>query len=79
LDVRLPSEPIYVLQDKLPIRQKQDMVVNGADLLKWSGKKGGPWVKEVLEDILEAIIHNELANDQQQIKNWLDHNYFHET
>lgn len=79
LDVRLPSEPIYVLQDKLPIRQKQDMVVNGADLLKWSGKKGGPWVKEVLEDILEAIIQNELANDQQQIKNWLDHNYFHET
>ncbi|MBD8520372.1 CCA tRNA nucleotidyltransferase [Lysinibacillus fusiformis] len=78
-DVRLPSEPIYVLQDKLPIRQKQDMVVNGANLLKWSGKKGGPWVKEVLEDILEAIIHNELANDQQQIKNWLDHNYFHET
>ncbi|WKT78463.1 CCA tRNA nucleotidyltransferase [Lysinibacillus fusiformis] len=79
LDVRLPSDPIYVLQDKLPIRQKQDMVVNGADLLKWSGKKGGPWVKEVLEDIMEAIIHNELANDQQQIKNWLDHNYFHET
>ncbi|WP_418301199.1 CCA tRNA nucleotidyltransferase [Lysinibacillus fusiformis] len=78
LDVRLPSEPIRVLQDKLPIRQKQEVAVNGADLLKWSGKKGGPWVKEALEDILEAILHNELANDQQQIKNWLDRNYFHE-
>ncbi|AJK88614.1 MULTISPECIES: CCA tRNA nucleotidyltransferase [Lysinibacillus] len=78
-DVCLPSEPIRILQDKLPIRQKQEVAVNGADLLKWSGKKGGPWVKEVLEDILEAILHNELANDRQQIKNWLDHNYFHET
>ncbi|MFF6015530.1 CCA tRNA nucleotidyltransferase [Lysinibacillus fusiformis] len=75
----LPSEPIRILQDKLPIRQKQEVAVNGADLLKWSGKKGGPWVKEALEDILKAILHNELANDQQQIKNWLDHNYFHET
>lgn len=41
-------------------------------------KKGGPWVKEVLGDILEAIIHNELENDQERIKNWLDCHYFHE-
>jgi len=78
LDVCLPSQPIRVLQDQLPIQQKQEVVVNGADLLKWSGKKGGPWVKEVLGDILEAIIHNELENDQERIKNWLDCHYFHE-
>lgn len=78
LDACLPNQPIHTLQDKLPIRQKQEVVVNGADLLKWSGKKGGPWVKEALENMLEAILHNELENDQQQIRNWLDHNYFHE-
>ncbi|UZN00726.1 hypothetical protein OL548_15380 [Lysinibacillus sp. MHQ-1] len=42
LDVCLPSQPIRVLQDQLPIQQKQEVVVNGADLLKWSGKKGRP-------------------------------------
>lgn len=76
LDAALPQLSIRELQAMLPIQQKQDLVVNGADLLKWSGKKGGPWLKDALEDMLSAIIHHELQNDRQQIKNWLEQHYF---
>ncbi|WP_016992613.1 CCA tRNA nucleotidyltransferase [Lysinibacillus boronitolerans] len=72
LDASIPQQSIRELQAKLPIQHKQELVVNGADLLKWSGKKGGPWVKATLEDLLTAILHHELQNDRQQIKSWLE-------
>lgn len=72
LDASIPQQSIRELQAKLPIQHKQELVVNGADLLKWSGKKGGPWVKAALEDLLTAILHHELQNDRQQIKSWLE-------
>ncbi len=72
LDASIPQQSIRELQAKLPIQHKQELAVNGADLLKWSGKKGGPWVKAALEDLLTAILHHELQNDRQQIKSWLE-------
>jgi|GEM_PF-5356627 len=76
LNVPYPQQSIHELQAQLPLRHKQELGVNGADLLKWSGKKGGPWVKATLEAMLQAILQRELPNDRQQIKKWLEHNGF---
>jgi len=76
LDVQKPQQSIKEIQSKLPIRHKQELNVNGTDLLKWSGKKGGPWIKEALQVMLEAVVNGELQNDRQQIKNWIEHDYF---
>jgi tRNA nucleotidyltransferase (CCA-adding enzyme) len=76
LDVQMPQQSIKEIQTKLPIRHKQALLVNGTDLLKWSGKKGGPWVKEALQAMLEAVVNGELQNDRQAIKNWIAHDYF---
>lgn len=76
LDVQIPQQSIQEIQTKLPIRHKQELVVNGTDLLKWSGIKGGPWVKEALQAMLEAVVNGELQNDRQHIKNWIEHDYF---
>ncbi|KMY33027.1 tRNA nucleotidyltransferase [Lysinibacillus xylanilyticus] len=76
LDVHMPQQSIQEIQTKLPIRHKRELIVNGTDLLKWSGKKGGPWVKEALLAMLEAVVNGELQNDRQQIKNWIEHDYF---
>ncbi|MFJ5564615.1 CCA tRNA nucleotidyltransferase [Lysinibacillus xylanilyticus] len=76
LDVHMPQQSIQEIQTKLPIRHKRELIVNGTDLLKWSGKKGGPWVKEALHAMLEAVVNGELQNDRQQIKNWIEHDYF---
>jgi len=76
LNVQMPQQSIQEIQTKLPIRHKQALLVNGTDLLKWSGKKGGPWVKEALQAMLEAVVNGELQNDRQAIKNWIAHDYF---
>ncbi|MEB2301002.1 CCA tRNA nucleotidyltransferase [Lysinibacillus xylanilyticus] len=76
LDVQRPQQSIYAIQTNLPIRHKQELIVKGTDLIKWSGKKGGPWVKESLQAVLEAVVNGELQNDRQQIKNWIEHDYF---
>jgi len=76
LDVQMPQQSIQEIQTNLPIRHKQALLVNGTDLLKWSGKKGGPWVKEALQAMLEAVVNGELQNDRQAIKNWIAHEYF---
>ncbi|GAB0166710.1 CCA tRNA nucleotidyltransferase [Lysinibacillus sp. CTST325] len=76
LDVQMPQQSIHEIQTKLPIRHKRELIVNGTDLLKWSGKKGGPWVKEALQAMLEAVVNGELQNDRQQIKHWIEHDYF---
>ncbi|MGE7688822.1 CCA tRNA nucleotidyltransferase [Lysinibacillus sp. NPDC097214] len=76
LDVQRSQQSIYEIQTNLPIRHKQELIVKGTDLIKWSGKKGGPWVKESLQAVLEAVVNGELQNDRQQIKNWIEHDYF---
>ncbi|MEQ6356803.1 CCA tRNA nucleotidyltransferase [Lysinibacillus sp. M3] len=76
LDVQMPQQSIQEIQKKLPITHKQELIVNGTDLLKWSGIKGGPWVKEALQEMLEAVVNGELQNDRQHIKNWIEHDYF---
>ncbi len=47
------------------------------DLLKWSGQKRGPWVKEALQSMLEAVVSGELQNERQQIKHWIEQTYIH--
>ncbi|KOS63615.1 CCA tRNA nucleotidyltransferase [Lysinibacillus agricola] len=76
LDVQMPQQSIHEIQTKLPIRHKRELIVNGTDLIKWSGQKGGPWVKEALQAMLEAVVNGKLENDRQQIKNWIEHYYF---
>ncbi|MFF2177449.1 CCA tRNA nucleotidyltransferase [Lysinibacillus sp. NPDC058147] len=76
LDVQMPQLSIHEIQTKLPIKHKRELIVNGTDLIKWSGKKGGPWVKEALQVMLEAVVNGKLQNDRQQIKNWIEHDYF---
>lgn len=63
-------EEIDHIKSNLAIQKKSDLVVTGHDLLKWSGKKSGPWLKETLEQILTEIIENRLPNERQQIKEW---------
>ncbi|HWI49491.1 MAG TPA: CCA tRNA nucleotidyltransferase [Rummeliibacillus sp.] len=72
---KAPTQPKSVEDIKknkmnLAIQKKTDLVVSGHDLIKWSGQKGGTWLKETLENILTEILENRLSNDQQHIKEW---------
>lgn len=69
------QQSIREVQASLPIRHRQELVVNGMDLLQWSGQKRGPWLKEALQLILTAVVNGELTNEQNHIKDWFEREY----
>ncbi|MDF9760795.1 tRNA nucleotidyltransferase (CCA-adding enzyme) [Peribacillus simplex] len=58
--------------NELIIKDMSDLAVKGTDLLIWHQEKPGPWVKEYLEIILKAVLNEELRNDKEEIKRWLE-------
>lgn len=59
-------------KSQLPIKSRQDVQVTGHDLIQWfpSFPKGS-WIRLTLERIERAILFNELANDKNEIKEWI--------
>lgn len=75
--VTISQHSIREVQAKLPIRNRQELVVNGMDLLQWSEQKRGPWLKEALQMILTAVVNGELMNERNHIKDWFERAYVH--
>jgi tRNA nucleotidyltransferase (CCA-adding enzyme) len=45
----------------------RDLKVNGHDLMKLLGRKPGPWLKEVLEALLEAVTNDPELNEREAL------------
>lgn len=56
---------------ELPIKDRSEIDVTGNDLMNWYNQTGGPWLKEKLFAVEEAILARELENNKQHIKEWL--------
>ncbi|MCG7343050.1 CCA tRNA nucleotidyltransferase [Sporosarcina sp. ACRSL] len=66
----IPVHEMKRMQESLPIRSKDDLKVNGKDLLAWTGQRGGRWVGEWMERIEYAVLHRHCPNDLDKIKEW---------
>ena len=75
LSVDVTQDKIRIEQSSLPIRSRNELVVNGLDLQNWSGQKRGPWLKEALQVILEAVVAGEVENERQAIQGWFERFY----
>lgn len=75
LDLPYTPDQIQRIKASLPIASVKELVVNGNDLLEWSQKKRGPWIKEALEKIIIAVINDKLPNDRKRIKEWFCREY----
>ncbi|WP_432355142.1 CCA tRNA nucleotidyltransferase [Sporosarcina sp. A2] len=62
---------------RLPIHSKQDLAVRGQQLMCWTDKKSGKWLGESLQAIENAVLHQEISNDENAIKEWFLHEYQH--
>ncbi|MBO0958176.1 CCA tRNA nucleotidyltransferase [Neobacillus sp. MM2021_6] len=56
---------------KLPIKQRSEIAVSGVDLMAWFNQQGGPWLKETMLEIEQAVINEIVENDKNTIKEWL--------
>jgi tRNA nucleotidyltransferase (CCA-adding enzyme) len=59
------------LYERLPIKERSEMDLTGNDLIGWFNKSGGPWVKELLIKVEEAIVEGTVGNNKKIIKEWL--------
>ncbi|RFU68474.1 CCA tRNA nucleotidyltransferase [Peribacillus saganii] len=55
----------------LAIKAVSELAVTGNDLMKWSGRKPGPWIKEDLDRIIKAVLEHQVMNNKAAIKEWL--------
>ncbi|MEO4053145.1 CCA tRNA nucleotidyltransferase [Solibacillus sp. CAU 1738] len=58
----------------LPIANVHQLVVNGNHFMRWTEKKRGPWIKEVLDAALLAVLTGEVVNEKERLKEWF-HDY----
>lgn len=62
-------------KQQLVIQSKEQLAVSGLDFLEWSGRKRGPWLKEVLDAVLLAVLNKECENNRATIKEWYVHEF----
>lgn len=74
-DVPYTEEDIHHMKASIPISTVKDIVVSGHDLMEWTGRKSGPWIREVLENATLSIVNSKLKNDRKHIKEWFFHEY----
>ena len=68
-------EQLLMQKRTLPIATKEDLAVTGHDFIKWADQKSGPWLKDALQQALEAVLEGRIANEQQQLKDWFTHGF----
>ncbi|MBT2569514.1 CCA tRNA nucleotidyltransferase [Planococcus sp. ISL-110] len=73
---KLDSEAV---KSQLPIQSKSDLAASGLDLMRWSGKRSGPWLKPWIEKMEKLIVYGELENDKELIKDWFVDEYHRHT
>jgi len=66
------AEHIEKAFEKLPIQDKTELAITGKDLLNWSMKPSGAWIKEVIESAEYAVVEQQVKNEKQAIKEWLE-------
>jgi len=54
----------------LPIQSKQDLVIDGKDLIEWAGIPGGRWTGKWIEKIEYAVLHQVCENNPTKIRDW---------
>lgn len=74
-----PEEPIVgkikQISDCLPIRSKQDLAINGNDLIAlFPNKEKGRWLQTLINKIEKEVVSGRLKNTKYNIKEWIQWN-----
>jgi tRNA nucleotidyltransferase (CCA-adding enzyme) len=55
----------------LVIKERGDLAITGQDLMSWKDESGGPWVKELIEKVEQAVLKRKVPNEKEAIREWL--------
>ncbi|HWL24894.1 MAG TPA: CCA tRNA nucleotidyltransferase [Ureibacillus sp.] len=76
-NVKVPfkKEHIELIKSNLPIQTIHQLAINGNHLKEWTTRKGGPWMKVVLDAALVAVLKKQIKNDEEHLKEWFLHEF----
>ena len=63
---------LIVQLNQLAIRHSSEVAVSGKELMDWRQQSGGPWIKDLLQQIERAIVEGSLQNEQEAIRRWIE-------
>lgn len=78
IDVPFSKDMIPKVKENLPIQKMDQFALNGNLLMKWSNKRGGPWIKEALDQALQEVLSGRVKNDEEQLKEWFLNEFINE-
>jgi tRNA nucleotidyltransferase (CCA-adding enzyme) len=68
----LNEREVRALYERLPIKSKNDLHINGNEILEhFPEKKPGPWLKDLIQLIEREVLLGNLPNKNGEIKEWI--------
>jgi len=55
----------------LPIKEKAELAIDGEDLMAWFDRKRGPWIGQLIEQAIEAVVFGQIKNEKNEIRQYL--------
>lgn len=68
----LTYDKIINMYDELPITKVTELAINSEQLIEFYKKEPGPWIKDIQQELLSAIINKELDNNYSIIIEYLN-------
>ncbi|RHW39298.1 CCA tRNA nucleotidyltransferase [Lysinibacillus yapensis] len=78
LDVPFAKESIQKVKNSLPIQSRDQLAINGNDLIAWTSRKKGPWIKVALDAAIIAVLHGYTENNAENLKEWFLNDFINE-
>ena len=68
----LNYQEIIKLYDEIPLKDIQELAISVDELLKIYNKNPGPWIKDIQNNLLNAIIKKKINNNHLEIIDYLE-------
>lgn len=71
LDRESQKQAVKDKYEQLPLKTKDELAINGYDLMEATPAKPGEWMGIAIDQALEAVVYSEVPNDRDAIMTWL--------
>lgn len=62
---------------QVPVHQVSDLAVTAGEVMALSGRRGGPWLGELMKELLEQVASGDLSNEQPALLNAVKERFEH--
>ena len=58
-------------KEALPIQSFEELAVTGKEIMRWTNRRGGPWLGKLIRSMERAVVSRQLENEEQRIRKWV--------